>query len=321
MKAGLVSIVVPVYNAAAYLKDCIESVVNQTDPGWELLLVNDGSTDQSELICKSYSERFEQILLFNQENKGVSCARNLGICKAEGEFLCFLDADDRLEPNYLERLKSILQDADMAVCGVDRYDEPPLKAEVVSLEKIKRHPSVYAKNGYLNYSVNRLYRMRIIQQDSLRMSETMRRAEDACFVMDYLHHCKKIAVTGEILYHYRQVDSSATHRFYEGVCRDEELLMDRQYGFFHELPLDEQEESSYLIWEHGKAMSVLRYIAQYAPNQKMRAQYFRDAFTISRLAFICKNPPRELGPKSKLYAAASRIHCFGLLAWLVKVIQ
>ena len=59
MKAGLVSIVVPVYNAAAYLKDCIESVVNQTDPGWELLLVNDGSTDQSELICKSYSERFE----------------------------------------------------------------------------------------------------------------------------------------------------------------------------------------------------------------------------------------------------------------------
>ena len=321
MKTGLVSIVVPVYNATSYLIECIESVLNQTDSDWELLLVNDGSTDDSELICESYAERFDQVFVFNQENKGVSCARNLGICKAEGEFLCFLDADDWLEPNYLERLKFILQDADMAVCGVDQYDEPPLMAEVISLEKIKRHPSIYAKNGYTNYSINRLYLMRIIQQYALRMSETMRRAEDACFVMDYLQHCNKIAVTGEILYHYRQVDSSAMHRFYEGVCRDEGLLMARQYGFFHEMPLDEQEESAYLIWEHGKAMSVLRYIAQYAPNQKTRTQYFQDAFKIPRLALICTNPPRVLGPKSKLYAGVSRIHCFGFLSLLVKIIQ
>lgn len=321
MKEGLVSIVVPVYNAAAYLIECIESVRSQTDSDWELILVNDGSTDDSRHICESFAERFEQILVFHQENKGVSCARNLGISNARGEFLCFLDADDWLEPNYLEKLKSILQDADMAVCGVDQHDEAPLTPEVISLEDIKRQPSMYAKNGYINCSVNRLYRMHIIQQYSLRMPEDMHRAEDACFVMDYLGFCKKISVTGEILYHYRQVDSSAMHRFYEGVCRDEGLLMARQYGFFHELPLDEQEESAYLIWEHGKAMSVLRYIAQYAPNQKTRTQYFQDAFKIPRLAFICTNPPRVLGLKSKLYAVVSRIHCFSFLSLLVKIIQ
>ena len=280
MKAGLVSIVVPVYNAAAYLKDCIESVLNQTDSDWELLLVNDGSLDDSRLICERYAERFEQILVFNQANKGVSCARNLGIGKARGEFLCFLDADDWIEPDYLKRLKFILQDADMAVCGVDQYDEPPLTTEVISLENMKRHPSIYARNGYINYSVNRLYRMSIIQHYTLRMPEAMRRAEDACFVMDYLQHCNKIAVTGEILYHYRQIDSSAMHRFYEGVCRDEILLLKKQREFFHGQILSENEESAFQRWEYGKILSILRYIAVYAPSMFCARAYLMEMLSV-----------------------------------------
>lgn len=102
MCKGKVSIIVPVYNSEKYIEACIQSVLRQTYTNWELILVNDGSTDTSETICRSYAEADDRIVLISQKNRGVSGARNTGIEKASGAYFSFVDSDDELEKNALE---------------------------------------------------------------------------------------------------------------------------------------------------------------------------------------------------------------------------
>ena len=101
-----VSIIVPVYKAEAYLHRCIDSIIVQTFTNWELLLVDDGSPDRSGVICDEYAGKDERIKVFHKENGGVSSARNLGIDKAVGEWLCFIDSDDTIQPTYLDDFES-----------------------------------------------------------------------------------------------------------------------------------------------------------------------------------------------------------------------
>ena len=97
-----VSVIVPIYNADKYLKECIESLLNQTYTNLEIICLNDGSTDSSTKICKELSETDNRIILIEKENTGVSATRNLGLKIASGEYIMFLDADDFLEPNAIE---------------------------------------------------------------------------------------------------------------------------------------------------------------------------------------------------------------------------
>lgn len=101
------SIIVPVYNAEKYVRECIESVINQTCESWELLLVNDGSTDGSLEICKSFLGD-ERISVFSKKNEGLSATRNYGLSRAKGDYILFLDSDDTIEPDSLERFQSII---------------------------------------------------------------------------------------------------------------------------------------------------------------------------------------------------------------------
>ena len=97
----LVSIIVPIFNAAKYLPECIESILNQNYPEFELLLIDDGSTDKSGTICDQYAHKDSRILSFHQKNAGVSAARNRGIEAARGEYVAFVDADDKVSPSYI----------------------------------------------------------------------------------------------------------------------------------------------------------------------------------------------------------------------------
>lgn len=104
MEKVILSIVVPVYNVEAYLSECLESIINQSFASWELLLVDDGSLDNSGLICDKYATIDHRILVFHKSNGGVSSARNLGIKEASGEWITFVDADDLVEPTFFEGL-------------------------------------------------------------------------------------------------------------------------------------------------------------------------------------------------------------------------
>ena len=89
-----ISIIVPVYNVKEYLRECLESLVNQSFENYEIIIINDGSTDGSDLICQKYKERYENIRYYSQSNKGQSAARNLGVRKSKGEYILFVDSDD-----------------------------------------------------------------------------------------------------------------------------------------------------------------------------------------------------------------------------------
>ena len=121
----LISIVVPVYNVAPYLKLCLESIVNQTYPHFEVLLINDGSRDNSKDICLEFAERDKRFKYIEQKNAGLSAARNTGILNATGEFITFIDGDDFVEPNYLEELyyTSLKNDSEIVVGSYKKFNE------------------------------------------------------------------------------------------------------------------------------------------------------------------------------------------------------
>ena len=118
-----VTIVVPFWNAATTLSNCIDSVLNQTRNDWELILVDDGSVDDGYKICAQYAEKDNRIRLLCRDHEGVGAARNAAMDETQGKFICFVDADDFVEPNYLEKLCSC-PDVDLVVCGymVDEYN-------------------------------------------------------------------------------------------------------------------------------------------------------------------------------------------------------
>ena len=111
----MISVVIPVYNVDKYITDCLESIVSQTFSEWEVVMVNDGSSDRSVEICKSFCERDSRFRVLEQENRGVSAARNTGIDACRGEYIFFMDADDTILPNTFEALNAVLHEtkADM----------------------------------------------------------------------------------------------------------------------------------------------------------------------------------------------------------------
>lgn len=120
-----ISVIVPVYNADRYLNQCVDTILNQTFTDFELILVNDGSTDFSYKICKGYVEKDHRVRLLSQENKGPGSARNLGIENANGDFITFVDSDDYVSVNYLEKMHHTQEkyNCDVVMTAYYRYDD------------------------------------------------------------------------------------------------------------------------------------------------------------------------------------------------------
>lgn len=317
----IVSIIVPIHNGYNFLMKCIESVLSQTYNSWEMILVDDGSTDRTREECRKWSARDNRIRLICQQNQGVSAARNRGIENANGVYITFLDVDDWIEPTFLATLLEQICTADIAMCSIvgDAEWQDKIYNEQVSIEKMRKKPSQYSNPLYINAVWNKMFRVQIIQKHALRFPESVKRCEDAYFVQDYLLHCQDISVTDKKLYHYEQTIGSAMHSFYEGVCRDELPLMQRQYTFFHSSQLDAEEESAFWDWQYGKTLAILRYISCYAPIKSVRIQLLRQ---------ICENPISRyslLGPDitpnkwRKLFAWIIKCRKYGLLEILLNL--
>ena len=121
----MISVIVPVYNTEKFLKNCISSIANQTYKDLEIILVNDGSTDNSGKICDDFAQKDSRIKVIHQSNKGVGAARNAGLDVAKGAYIGFVDSDDILRPDMYEFLLNnlIVHNADISVCGVQKIDE------------------------------------------------------------------------------------------------------------------------------------------------------------------------------------------------------
>lgn len=214
----LVSIIVPVYNAEKYLNRCIDSILSQTMTDFELLLIDDGSKDNSGRICDEYATKDARVRVFHKPNGGVSSARNLGLDNAKGKWITFVDADDRCSCDYLEHLLSkVDDDTDLIISYAVICDSTGEKAEVypeyrVNATNFERlfvdsdmhwHTSPWAK----------LYRASIIYENSLRFNEMMHIGEDADFLFSFMLITDKIYVSSDTDYYYTcDVAGSLTKR-------------------------------------------------------------------------------------------------------------
>jgi glycosyltransferase involved in cell wall biosynthesis len=237
-----ISVIVPVYQAKPYLKNCVESVKKQTFSDWELLLVDDGCTDGSSAICDQCAAEDDRIRVFHRKkNAGVSEARNLGLREAHGDYIAFLDVDDRFEFKALETLWNLREQAgaDTAGCahlnlGTDGsksvelllpaglYDEQGIREGIVYplLGDRLRQPVF---NGFIwRY----LFSADILRKNHITFEGAY--LEDELFLMEYFCNAKKLAVTEEPLYRYFWNPSSATHKYMKNFQKVFDRFMSRK---------------------------------------------------------------------------------------------
>ncbi|HWR24572.1 MAG TPA: glycosyltransferase family 2 protein [Feifaniaceae bacterium] len=207
----MVSIIVPVYNAQSTIGRCLDSIRKQTLRDIEVIIVNDGSTDNSGNLIRNYTEADPRFRLVEKENAGVSAARNIGIEHASGEFLQFADSDDWLSENASQSLLDamLLYDADMVISDFVRVYERSRavmgnlpKSGYMTCAEFATHMMKAPANFYYGAMWNKLYRSKIVKRAKVRCSTELTWAEDFLFNLEYLYHTRRVAVIHEPVYFY-----------------------------------------------------------------------------------------------------------------------
>ncbi len=216
-----ISLIIPVYNSEKYLPECLDSVLEQTFKDFEVVCVNDGSTDSSLSILKKYAAKDARIVIKSQNNAGVSAARNAALELAKGKYIAFLDSDDFIHPDYLKVLYETmeLKKADLVWCGFLRVNQNILRQEVKVLVG-KRYPIKVYDNifddfikGNINPEValwNKLYKSDLAKQ--IKFVENIAASEDFLYVVSYLYKTNKVAFVNAELLFYRVTDTGLTHK-------------------------------------------------------------------------------------------------------------
>ena len=215
----LISIIIPVYNAERFILKCLESVNEQTFTDFEVILVNDGSKDNSEDIIKNFIRDKTNWFLFTKQNEGVAAARNFAISQTSGNCIAFIDADDYVEPNYLEVLykKYVSSNNNLSCCGY--FDHSVYGQEsITNYQTEKDCVNVYEFANLLFAQIggvlwDKLFNASIIKSNNIKMNLEIYFYEDSIFILDYLKHINKVGICRENLYHYnRNNESSFTNR-------------------------------------------------------------------------------------------------------------
>ena len=215
-KKPLVSVIIPVYNAEKYLRECINSVLSQTYENLEIVLIDDGSTDESSKICDDFQEIDERIMVIHKENEGVSVARNTGIEKSTGEYITFLDSDDYITSTFVEDLYDaiVANNADVSWSGfLYVYEDNKSREKCFGVDKVVETKRI-AKDflsGRLafGYCWGKLFDSKIVKNIRFQCFKV---AEDELFVYTALKKCSKIAFVDKQLYCYRQNSESVMHK-------------------------------------------------------------------------------------------------------------
>lgn len=241
MKQQLVSVIIPIYNTEKYLHKCLDSVINQTYKNLEIILINDGSTDNSQLIINEYQKKDRRIHCYYQINSGQGKARNQGIDKSCGEFILFIDSDDYISETMVEVMINHIMDCDIVICGTSNVDE--------EYKLIKKHPKF--KNDVINQDNairfggkdpspwNKLFKRNLILDNNINFPIDYTSNEDFIFVIKALYYSKRSCTIENVLYNYVQRAGSNTKQYTKGhiysllkVIHDVEIFensVDRKY--------------------------------------------------------------------------------------------
>lgn len=217
MLKKLITIIVPVYNVEKYIRRCVDSLIMQTYHNLEIILVDDGSTDDSSIICDDYADRDNRINVIHKKNGGLSDARNAGLDLSTGDYIMFIDSDDYVDHNLIDRvfLEAEKNNADVVVCGyyADYVDK---EEKLISTTIYAGLNSSYKKEnfneiplsenviGLLGYAWNKLYKSTIIKHKCHYFEKGLSLVEDIVFNCHVLEECESIIFIGDSLVHYMQ---------------------------------------------------------------------------------------------------------------------
>lgn len=208
MKRNEISIILPVYNCEKIIERTIKTIEKQTVDIFELIIINDGSTDNTREICLKHCEKNPKIKYIEIQNQGVSNARNVGISKATGKYICFIDSDDEYYPNFIEKMIRAVDDDKMVVCAYDRINENNGKTRKVCVskninrEEMKQQIEILQSNLLFNQVWNKIYFKKIIKENNIEFDRNLSIGEDYIFNLEYIKHIRRIEYIDEFLYKY-----------------------------------------------------------------------------------------------------------------------
>ena len=206
-----VSVIIPVYNSSEHITECIESIIKQTYTNLEIIIINDGSTDNSLDICQRFESKDNRVKLYNNANHGVSYTRNFGVEHSTGDYIVFVDSDDVIDKDYIKILLDTIinSKSDCSICGIYKGSQytPGSNHENYSIlddEKISGLFEIYG--GFL---WNKMYKREIILKHNIKLNEDVHISEDLLFNFDYFTKCKTVAYNDSKLYFYRIYSQSS----------------------------------------------------------------------------------------------------------------
>lgn len=245
-----ISVIVPVYNTERFLPECVQGLLNQSYSCYEILLIDDGSTDGSSLILDELKQSYpDRIRVIHQKNAGVSAARNTGLRNAKGDFVVFCDSDDMVSPAYLQTLMSGWQEGVLPIAEyTSEYDQlgqdgecPHREVFFWASEESRGLLMECVREAFLQSVYCKLFQRDILVDQKIRFDETMCVGEDFKFVLQYLRHCPRICWLRNPLYFYRDNPNSITKRMGESKIQSKEKIRAFWHGFLEDLPGEKAE--------------------------------------------------------------------------------
>lgn len=228
MASEIVSIIVPVYNSERYIDRCLNSLVNQTYPNIEIIIINDGSTDNSLDIIMDYAEKDNRITIYNQSNQGVSAARNLGLEKTNGKYITFVDSDDYVSFDMIsEMLYKIQCERTIVFCDNKEIwekntEERKLFLTSSTLTLSREFVIREIARGHAGLVCGKLFEKRIVDENNIRFDNNVNVCEDQLFFLEVISHCKHFIHIPRSLYNYdRRNESSVTVRYHENAIENQ----------------------------------------------------------------------------------------------------
>lgn len=221
-----ISVIVPCYNIDAYLSKCIESILAQTFENFELILIDDGSSDSTLTICEEYQKRDARVKVFSHQNRGVSYTRNRGIELAIADYIIFIDGDDWIENNMIELLLESKPNSDlMSVCGTihERNGEVfknSFFSTIIKDNKLEFHQNEFITlfpSSVLSSPCCKVYNKEILIKNGINFNEILSYQEDLKFNLEYVQKIKKIKIVPAFPYHYVEHKTSSSSRFHKNL--------------------------------------------------------------------------------------------------------
>ncbi len=331
-----ISIVIPVYNCEDKLNRCIESVLNQSYCNFEIIIVDDGSIDNSYNICLKLQEKDTRIRLFHQKNKGASAARNYGLSKVEGDYVMFIDADDFIEFDmlitFIDAVKETNADYIMTSFYIDKYG---VDGKFISTKHALIRERLITSNDQIPGSIidlieserinapwGKLIKSSIIKEFNLKMPEHIILQEDLFFNIKVLSYVNVILVIDKPKYHYTiGSQESLTSRYFEKKFEMTDEVYNAIYDFYDLRCNDDTLLSrvKYIYIKNVYAGIINLFHPKCSLNRKEKMQYIRNIISSDKFNLIV-NSAHKSGIKYKVLAAVLKVKSVNLLYYFSRLL-